>query len=422
MEAKIRIEQVPKLDKILRVTFSAIKKDFNEIKEDISELQEDMVSFTEKFNKKLNKNSDLISKNTEKKLSLIDQEYSNKVLEIEKQIERLSNSINVFVKKSNEKTKELNHKYELVKNFKNISDQLNNEIKNLKLLKGDIAKISALKQDIEFVEENTFSKNEINKKIKSITKKVDKKLSNNDADYEIFTKRIESEITNDKRIMNNRLSSIVKSVDKVFEKNKKESSKIKDLYNESKKNTEIKIKQIKGDFSDLEKDLKERFEKASSELGNLVNNETIKNRSDIEEIKAENIKLTKEIESIIKNKDDMKKISKVLTKYADLKAVQKIESELNKEKDARKALELEINSIKKQISKTQNVEKTDKKKVIKKSPEKKIKNDEKPGFFKRVLNFLVEEVDDENDKDKRLQEFDRNKQGKFEIKEIKELK
>ena len=51
------------------------------------------------------------------------------------------------------------------------------------------------------------------------------------------------------------------------------------------------------------------------------------------------------------------------------------------------------------------------------------KEPKKPGLFKRFIDFLVEEVDtEEEEKDKRLQEFDRKKGDKFEIKEIRELK
>jgi len=119
-----------------------------------------------------------------------------------------------------------------------------------------------------------------------------------------------------------------------------------------------------------------------------------------------------------------------LNQYTDIKKLEELRSELNKERTIRAELENEVKSIKKlviKISKKEKIVPEKKVKPIKVKEEKKIVKKDKPkkdkiGFFQKVLNFLIEEVEEDHDKDKRLQEFDRKKGEKFEIKEIKELK
>ena len=87
-----------------------------------------------------------------------------------------------------------------------------------------------------------------------------------------------------------------------------------------------------------------------------------------------------------------------------------------------KELEKHIAKLEKGLEKCSNKKSAvvTKVKTIKEEKPKKEKKPKGPTLWRRFVDFLVEDIDE--DKDSKLAEFDRKKGEKFEIKEITELK
>jgi len=134
MQGKIKIEHVPKLDKVLRITFASIKKDLSETKAEFEALADNVDSSLDEFRDRLKKQGRQNSKDIELKTIDISNIFKKRTNEMEDQISRLSKSVDKFTKSVDKKNTDLELKYKKVQNFEKISSELYDEIKEVRFL------------------------------------------------------------------------------------------------------------------------------------------------------------------------------------------------------------------------------------------------------------------------------------------------
>ncbi|MBW3021083.1 hypothetical protein KY334_07345 [Candidatus Woesearchaeota archaeon] len=443
MQGKVKIEYLPKLDKVLRVTFASIKKDLNETKEDFEILREEVGNFSESFKEKLDKHIKSVTKSVDSNYIDLDKRITDNFMNLEKQINKLGKLTETFVKQTNDKVTKLAKESKKVDSFKILAEELQSEIKTLKLLRSDIDKIKVIESSLENVEEISVNKKDFDKKFISLKGDIDKKLSNYKVENEYLVKKTKDDLEKEKKDISKKIDKIDQKISQHNDSYKENISKMESISKDSKEYVNSEIKKIKDEF----------------------NSTVIKNKSDVEDIRNIHAKFSKDIDEFIKEKDLDKKMSKLVENKEVKEIAKQLESEfktfkkesidelkkklisdredydekiksleemLNKERSNVADLESDLNILKKAITKLEtkvSIKPTVIKKVTTKKPNNKVeeiiskKVDKKPSLFKRFIDFLVEEVDvEEEEKDKRLQEFDRKKGDKFEIKEIRELK
>ena len=344
MQRKISIERLPKLDKVLRITFASIKKDFFEMRDEFGQLEEKVSDSLDVFRKRIDNFSDAAWKELRGKTDKLERDIFDRSFELEKQIRELSEYTEKFIKATNLKIGEWNTKIHNLDENSAKATEIGAELKNIQFLRTELERIKVINELIKNIEDSTLTKKEFEKSSAQLKKDIKNDLEHASVAHEIMQKKIEKEIGSERKEIDDKIYS-------VEEKVKANADSIKQDV-ENLKGAEKKILELKKEFEGKEKVLK-------------VEIEALKKRSESErEINGSIMKISRAVEALALRMDKMEKV-KVETKVSKVSA---------KKQD---------------------------------------------GMFKRFVDFLVEDVEEE--KDKTLQEFDRKK-GKFEIKEIKELK
>ncbi len=418
MHKKISIEHLPKLDKVLRITFSSIKKDLIESKEEFSQLDEKVENSLTLFRQRLNDFNDSIWKELKKKTDYMDNELTVKTTFLEKQLKELADYTEKFIETTNLKVTSWNKKIKSIDDNSARATEIGTELKKIKFLRADLEKIKILEKEINNLSEIHITKKDFKKANDDLDKKLNKKVDALKLNHDVFKNDFEKNSDTLRGEVSDKVSGMELEV-KHFSKTL--NSEVTNL----KQEFDTKLKE-KISLTNLEEDFGKRFTK----LEKSFSSDKVVLEKSVEDLKKQFEKDNKKAlaaaqESFIDtSKTEIKKALVDVTKNVNegTVSVKDIKSDLNKISRAVDILKSRVSNIEsnkdtKPIKDTNKKEKVLDKKEEKEKPKLKEK---KPSFLKKIVDFLIEDI--EEDKDKTLQEFDRKKGDKFEIKEIKELK
>ena len=354
MQRTIKIERLPKLDKVLRITFASIKKDFIESREEFIQLEEKVDSSLDIFRKRLNDAGNMVSGELKNRTDSLDKKIDARTSEIEGQVSELSASVEKFVTALNNKISEWNAKIKRLDDNSARATEIGAELKKIVFLNQELERISAIAGQVKAVEAIAVPRTEFKKEISEIDKKLEK---------------ITVRLKDSQEIMQ-------AGTDKLISEARKES-------NERTNSAEDKIKAVSKELKETALLLKQEISKKpwTKELAEAV--EAIKR-----EISSEAKKRAEELEKHTVREKDI--ISKLSEEHKQLKEARHAEPQKKSERE-----------------------------LFKEAKPKHETKEKKKGMLRRILDFLIEDVEEE--KDKTLHEFDKKKGDKFEIKELDDL-
>ena len=382
MQKKIHIERVPKLDKVLRITFASVKKDFIETREEFIQLEEKVNNSLDIFRGRLKELNELIFRELKNKTDYMDRQLTNKTKDLERQVKDIAISTDKFLNQTNSKITEWNSKILKLDENSAKAEEIGLELKKIKFLRTELERIQVLDKQVKTIDAITIHAKDYKKDVIKLKTDFNTRLDHLRVSQDLLKTHLTKELGDERSFLENKISDVNKKLD------------VADKTNQT-------------SLDSLEKDISKRLIEDIESVKKLMSKRS----------------LTKKAEEIKKSiKSDNEKLQ---TGMLNLK------KDLNEQMADKKALKSEIDDLKKAFAKLSSKLEKVKPSVIEKTRvvEKKIKEPkveikkpkkEKKGWLKRLLDFLIEDV--EEDKDKTLHEFDRKKGDKFEIKELKEIK
>jgi len=357
MQRQIRVERLPKLDKVLRVTFSTIKRDISQTREEFDQLEEKVNDSLEFYSKRLKETSDSTWIRVNKKAKEVEDKSSKKTKALEKELRLLKKRIDDFLTETNKKVTVWNKKIQRTDENAAKAKEIGDELKELQFLRSELEKVKVLDTEIKSIDLLKVDKKRFEKVKTDVYKRINDEAGSFATSLALSEKSTKNEVLNAKKEMQKRADGL-----------------------------DTKFDQMKATVT-----------AALTQLDNRINDT------------KDTDKITEELVSI--------KVE-ILKEFNTMKSQYKEEMKSKQEKFNMRELKQEIiaevrRGLGKNVPRTQKVQK-----AIPKGTKKHVIVERK-GFLTKFIDFLVEDADD---KDKMLQEFDRKKGGKFEIKEIKNLK
>ena len=385
MQKKIHIEHVPKLDKILRITFASVKKDFIETREEFIQLEEKVDTSLDIFRGRLKELNELIFRELKNKTDYLDKQLTNKTKDREKQVKDIAISTDKFLDQTNAKITVWNSKILKLDENSAKAEEIGSELKKIKFLRTELERIQVLDKQVKTIDAVAVHTKDYKKDSTKLRSDINKKLERLKVGQDILKAGVTKNIDDEKAALESKISNVDKKLD-------------------------LSNKTNNVNLDKLEKDISRRMLEDMESVKKLMSKKSITK-------KAEEIKKSFKLENVKLQKGMLELKKELNEQVAEKKSLNQEVTDLKKNltKLASKLEKLE-NQKPKVIEKTKVVEK----KVVEPKLEVISKKKEEKGWVRRFLNFLIEDV--EEDKDKTLHEFDRKKGDKFEIKELKEIK
>ncbi|MBT3304112.1 hypothetical protein HN592_04900 [Candidatus Woesearchaeota archaeon] len=385
MQKKIHIEHVPKLDKILRITFASVKKDFIETREEFIQLEEKVDTSLDIFRGRLKELNELIFRELKNKTDYLDKQLTNKTKDLEKQVKDIAISTDKFLDQTNAKITVWNSKILKLDENSAKAEEIGSELKKIKFLRTELERIQVLDKQVKTIDAVAVHTKDYKKDSTKLRSDINKKLERLKVGQDILKAGVTKNIDDEKAALESKISNVDKKLD-------------------------LSNKTNNVNLDKLEKDISRRMLEDMESVKKLMSKKSITK-------KAEEIKKSFKLENVKLQKGMLELKKELNEQVAEKKSLNQEVTDLKKNltKLASKLEKLE-NQKPKVIEKTKVVEK----KVVEPKLEVISKKKEEKGWVRRFLNFLIEDV--EEDKDKTLHEFDRKKGDKFEIKELKEIK
>ena len=154
--SRIHIEPVPKLDKVLRVTFSAVKKDLYQLKDEFSQLEGRVSTTSTLLTSRLEDFKTSAQKDGDAEFKKLQKEYSEKYSLTQKQLSQLHKDTAAFIKKTNSRVTEWNSK------IRKLSDQhselggLLEEVKLMQATRAELEKLAGIEQHLSDLQRLTI--------------------------------------------------------------------------------------------------------------------------------------------------------------------------------------------------------------------------------------------------------------------------
>jgi len=428
MQAEIKIEPVPKLDKALRVAFASVKRDIHNLRGEFDHLEDKVHSSLDIFQKKLDSTTKSTEREVRERTQALEKLSKQSHAQLEKESEAIAKSTEKFIKQTNEKIMDWNVKVRNISKTEKIVKDMEIEVKHFHVLKGEFEKLNALQKHLHKLESSVIGKDDYEKELASMKQLMEKTVDKLNINIQIASEKQSTELVKQQKEIETKIFTVDERIDKVLDSMAKldKLAEDKTLINKTKQLETIYDEQQKH-IDGIKQALKAQQESAKIEH---------------DEIRALIVGNEK---SSLKQKDiDIRVASIENDQKAFADAVQKqlttIQQEIKKTLDQgskdfltqltkqKKEDESRIKELEKHVAKLERgLEKCSNKKFaapknIKETKEKpqKEKKPKGPTLWRRFIDFLVEDI--EEDKDAKLSEFDRKKGDKFEIKEIKELK
>lgn len=146
--SRIHIEPVPKLDKVLRVTFSAVKKDLHQLRDEFTQIEDRVDSTVTLLGSKLEDFKHSAQKDSESRYKKLQTDYAEKYSLTQKQLSDLHKDTAAFIKKTNSRVVEWNTK------IRKLSDQhselgvLLQEVKLMQSTRAELERLPGIEQHL----------------------------------------------------------------------------------------------------------------------------------------------------------------------------------------------------------------------------------------------------------------------------------
>ncbi len=433
MQAEIKIEPVPKLDKALRVAFTAVKRDVHNLRGEFDHLEEKVHSSLDIFQNKLDSTSKSTEREVRERTKALEKLTKQSHTQLEKELAAIAKDTEQFIKKTNERIMQWNVKIRGISKTEKTVKDLEIELKQLQLLKADIEKIALLEKHIFRIESAVVGKDDFEKEIALVKKHIDKSIDKLNINIQIASEKQSGDLVKFQKEVETKIFTVDERVDKVIQSITKldKLSHDKAFIKKSKQletYVDAHAKHIEG-LKQALKDQQTAAKKEHDEIRSLIGNvqSSILTKKDIDatiDIKIATVENDQKVfaDAVQKQLAEIQKEIKKTLEDGN-KAYQDQLKDQSKQDQARiKELEKHIGKLEKNLDKISKASTTSSKKSKEKAPkeEKEPKAPKGPSLWRRFVDFLVEDV--EEDKDSKLQEFDRKKGDKFEIKELKEVK
>jgi len=173
MQRTMRVERVPKLDKVLRVTFSAIKRDLAQTKNEFDQLEEKVNDSLEYYSKRLNENSQSTWIKINTKAKEIEDHFAKKTKVFEKELNHVTKTTKDFLDSTNMRVNSWNRKIERIDINALKAKEIGKNLKRIEYLSSELEKIKALSEEIETLDQIKINTADF----KDTTKKLQKQIN-----------------------------------------------------------------------------------------------------------------------------------------------------------------------------------------------------------------------------------------------------
>ncbi len=384
MQKKINIEHVPKLDKVLRITFASVKKDFIETREEFIQLEEKVNNSLDIFRGRIKSLNELIFRELKNKTDYMETKLNNKTKDLETQVKDIAVSTDKFLDQTNAKITEWNSKILKLDENSARAEEIGAEFKKIKFLRTELERIQVLDKQVKTIDAVTIHEKDYKKDNANIKTDFNKKLEHLKVSQEFLKANLTKNMGDERAVLETKISRVDKKLD-------------------------FSDKTAKDNLDKLEKELAQRLIEDIESVKKLMSKKSLTKKAEElkKSFKSDNEQLQKDVIDIKKDLTDQVSENKSLKREVSelKKTFSKFSSKLEKVEKQKPPVVEKVGVVEKTVS--------PKLEVIKQKKQKK-------SLLKRFLDFLIEDV--EEDKDKTLHEFDRKKGDKFEIKELKEIK
>jgi len=429
MQAEIKIEPVPKLDKVLRVAFASVKRDIHNLRGEFDHLEDKVHSSLDVFQKKLDSTTKSTEREVRERTQALEKLSKQSHTQLEKEIASIAKSTEKFIKQTNEKIMDWNVKIRGVSKTEAIVKDMQIEIKHFHQLKNEFEKLDALQKHLHKLESSVIGKDEYEKELTSMKQLMEKTVDKLNINIQIAAEKQSSELVKQQKEIETKIFTVDERIDKVAASVAKidKISQDKSLITKTKQLETIydahqkHIDGLKQALMDQQANAKAEHDEIRALISGSEKSALSQKDIDLRAASIEN-----DQKAFADNVQKQLSTIQVEIKKALEQGAKGYQTELAKQKKddlARmKELEKHIAKLEKGLEKCSNKKSAvvTKVKTIKEEKPKKEKKPKGPTLWRRFVDFLVEDIDE--DKDSKLAEFDRKKGEKFEIKEITELK